>query len=254
MSKKIASNYAFDQLDFNNDETYEVATAKGIGLKTILLVGITILSVFFSVKFIPASSPVSFILYIGIIIANFVCQIVIYRNVNLAKKLSIVYAILEGLLLGIIIGTLAHFLGNTGFVISGLALVATIAIFFAASILYTTGVIKAGNKLRSFMFVFLIGSIFVSLFVALFSLIFRSAFLEFYNSFGLTLMLIVSIIMVLSASIYVVISLDNAAIIVSNEADKKYEWLAAYGILINIIWLYIEVLRLLMILFSKSND
>jgi uncharacterized YccA/Bax inhibitor family protein len=60
--------------------------------------------------------------------------------------------------------------------------------------------------------------------------------------------------MVLVASIYSVISLDSAHNIVKAGLDKNYEWYASFGIILNIIWLFYEVVRLLLIILSRSRD
>ena len=41
--------------------------------------------------------------------------------------------------------------------------------------------------------------------------------------------------------------------IVDAGMDKTFEWYAAFGILLNIIWLYYEVLRLLIILSQRDR-
>ena len=43
--------------------------------------------------------------------------------------------------------------------------------------------------------------------------------------------------MVILAGLYVVISFDNTTRIVDIGLGKTYEWYAAFGILLNVIWL-----------------
>ena len=50
------------------------------------------------------------------------------------------------------------------------------------------------------------------------------------------------------------ISLDNAQVIVTAGVDKNYEWYASFGIVLNVIWLFWEVLRLVLIIFSRSDN
>ena len=65
--------------------------------------------------------------------------------------------------------------------------------------------------------------------------------------------IIISAFLVIVSSLYVVISLDNANRIVDSRAPKQFEWFAAYGIVINIVWLFLEVLRLLMYLRNDNR-
>jgi uncharacterized YccA/Bax inhibitor family protein len=46
---------------------------------------------------------------------------------------------------------------------------------------------------------------------------------------------------------------DRAENLVASGADKRSEWMVAMGLMVTIIWLYIEILRLLIILSNKRN-
>ena len=59
--------------------------------------------------------------------------------------------------------------------------------------------------------------------------------------------------MIFVAGIYIVISLDNATKIVEAGLDKEYEWYAAFGIILNLIWLFYQVLRFLIMIFGGSR-
>ena len=82
---------------------------------------------------------------------------------------------------------------------------------------------------------------------------FNSQIYELFYGVNSGIALLISIIMVIISSLYVVISLDNATMIVDAGMDKTFEWYAAFGILLNIIWLYYEVLRLLIILSQRDR-
>ena len=41
--------------------------------------------------------------------------------------------------------------------------------------------------------------------------------------------------------------------IVANGFDKRYEWTAALGLMVTLIWIYVEVLRFLAILASRKD-
>ena len=55
------------------------------------------------------------------------------------------------------------------------------------------------------------------------------------------------------ATLYVIVSFDNATQIVDSGADKDYEWYASYAITLNVIYLFFEILRLILIILSNSS-
>ena len=253
---KIGNNYAFDKIGKLDIETTDVATIKGIGLKTLLLLGITFFAAIFAICFINPTSSFAMILYFGITLVTVILNIIMCFKPTSCRTLSIPYALMEGLMLGVFTGILEVLLPQQGLMLSAAALIVTVGIFIAAVILYTTGVIRVGSFFRKFMFTALIGTVIASLALSFFGLILMLAgggniFTFIYSS---PLGLIISIVMVILASLYVVISIDNANRIVEGRMDKTYEWLASYGILLNIIWLYMEVVRLLLILMSNRRD
>jgi uncharacterized YccA/Bax inhibitor family protein len=173
-------------------------------------------------------------------------------NPRAARVLAIPYAVLEGMTVGAISGVVAIAIPEAGLLLPGLALAITMAIFLSASVLYTTGVIRVSGFFRRFMYTLLLGVIITSLVVMIAGL-FNSQIYEIFYGATSYIALLISIIMVIISSLYVVISLDNANMIVDAGMDKTFEWYAAFGILLNIIWLYYEVLRLLIILMSRDR-
>ena len=43
----------------------------------------------------------------------------------------------------------------------------------------------------------------------------------------------------------IMVDLNNMKLLVDNSADKKYEWLAAFSLVTTLMWLYLEILELL---------
>jgi uncharacterized YccA/Bax inhibitor family protein len=40
---------------------------------------------------------------------------------------------------------------------------------------------------------------------------------------------------------------------IRNGAPRSFSWFAAFGLMVTIIWLYIEILRLLAIVFARRS-
>lgn len=246
---KFGSNTVFSKAqEYMTEDTYQQSSAIGVGLKTLILTGITFLSAVIGIYIIGPMGIMN--LYIPIIIADFVLLMIMSFNAKSCKYLSIPYAILEGLMIGAIAGILEIALPGFGISIAGTAFIVTVIVFLVATILYLSGAIRVTNKFRKTMFTMLFSILIAGIFIGIMSIF--SAEIRAIFSYG-PLAIIISIIYIAIASLYVVISLDNAYEIVENGLDKDYEWYAAFGILINIIWLYYEVLRLIILLFDKKD-
>ena len=59
--------------------------------------------------------------------------------------------------------------------------------------------------------------------------------------------------MCIVATMYVIFSFSVADNLIEAGADKDMEWYAAYAITLNVVYLFIEILRLLLILFSRQS-
>ena len=59
--------------------------------------------------------------------------------------------------------------------------------------------------------------------------------------------------MILLASGFLLVDLDNVARIVDTGMNKQYEWNAAYGLVVTLIWLYMEFLRFFILIFGRKR-
>lgn len=228
-----SSNYVFKKAEELSNVEFETASFAGVGIKTGIL-----LTVAFVMGLISMAMPLLALQYATlIIVVTFILSLIISFVPTTAKYLSIPYAVLEGSLVGAITGIFESVFGG----IAATALLLTLAIFLAGAVLYFTGIIRVGNFFRKFMFVALLGTLLGSIFISIVG-IFNPAVDELF--FGDTpVAWLISGIMVVLAGLYVVISFDNTTRIVDSGLGKTYEWYAAFGILLNVIWLYLEVLR-----------
>ena len=156
-----------------------------------------------------------------------------------------IYAIFEGLLLG---GISAIFESNfTGIVMRAVAL--TLAVFLAMLFLYRSGIIKVTEKLKMGIFAATAGIAVVYLvsfiggfFGMEFSFLHGNS--NFSIGFSLLVVAIAAFNLVLDFSF-----IENAA---EQGAPKYMEWYGAFGLMVTLIWLYLEILRLLSKLASKN--
>ena len=120
----------------------------------------------------------------------------------------------------------------------------TFSIFFALLFLYKTKLIKASENFKLVVFA-ATGGIFllylVNITLSFFGM--NLALLEPTNSSLMSIGL--SLFIVIIAALNLVIDFDFIEVGVENGAPKYMEWYGAFGLLVTLIWLYLEVLRLL---------
>ncbi len=229
------------------------ASYKGIIIKTTMLLLITVASGIGSL-FLAAFSPTVYIaiLIIASIMA-FVSVMVASFSPRLAPAFSVVYAVCEGVILGIITLLYAASFPETNIV--GLAVLITIGIFIGMLVLYSTKLIVASTRFRRVMYGISFSILAVFLVVGIAS--FFDGGKMWFTLFGdvnSPLVLFLSLLLVLYVAFMLVINFDNANMLVSNGVDKKYEWVVSLGLIVSIVYIYVQVLRLLAILLSRSRN
>ncbi len=257
---KIGNNYAFNRYFKNqsnvveNNFELENATVGGVGTKTLILLLTTLITSMLVIG-ITIRVGANIFLYLGAFVLTFILQLIICFSPLKAKSLSIPYAISEGLVIGSICGLLELVLPDMGLQIAGIALLVTLSVFTGAIIVYRKGLIRADNRFYGFLLAFTFGA-------AIFSVVFGiMAFITFFTS-GINLWamfyfsgfgLLIAVIMCVVAALYVVASLKTADQMIQSGASKDYEWYASYAITVNVICLFLEILRLIIIIVGKSS-
>ena len=70
--------------------------------------------------------------------------------------------------------------------------------------------------------------------------------------FGIPLGLILGVFVVIMGAYSLVLDFDFIQQGVRNRAPKKYTWTGVFGIMVTVIWLYLEIIRMLAI--AQSSD
>ena len=162
-------------------------------------------------------------------------------NPQSAKVTGIIYALLEGFVLGSIS---AMFDAQTEGIV-GAAIVATVCVFIAALFLYVTRIIRPTAKM-AFGVAAGIGGLCLLYFFVWILAIFNVDWL--YSDQFRTIGIVVTVIAIILAALS--LTLNFAAIEggVQVGAPKWLEWYSAYGLMVTLIWLYLMLLRLLAVL------
>lgn len=232
--------------DIYSDSDY-VATYGGVTQKTgLLLAIISIVALYIgSTLNFDANFGMSIVTIIISPIIAIVMVILAHRNVQLAWIFSLVYATMEGIFLGFISALFAYLYGSE---IITMALLATFGVLAGMLFLYSTGLIRVGNFFRKAMFSMLLGLVFASL------ILFLLFFLGGIESLtGSTLYFGIVVISVIVSSLYLLIDFDNITNLVDAGASKEYEWMLSLGLVVTIVWLYIELLRFIAIISGRRK-
>lgn len=214
--------------------------------KLTLLAGVMVLAGAFAMGTILESEsiPGGIVLLIAAPIIAFISVIVAMRSVRLAPYFGFLYAAMQGLFLGTISG-IYELIAGDGIVVT--ALLGTAGVFVAMLILFRSGIIRVTDMFRRVMFMALLGIIFSSLFLFVLSL------LGLFGEMAFGFYFVIVIISVIVASLYLVIDFDNIQTLIDSGADQRYEWMYALSLLVTVVWLYVELLRLLLILSQRRR-
>ena len=167
--------------------------------------------------------------------------------VNTFKKqpspaLILAYAGLEGLFLGGLTRVLDTMYPGVGLQ----AVIGTLSVFTVTLLLFKSGKVRATPKAMKFFMIALVG-------YALFSVVNLVMMLTGLTSepFGLRSGIIGVVIGILAiglAAFSLVMDFTSIEAGVRSGAPQRFSWTAAFGLTVTLVWLYVEIIRLLAIL------
>lgn len=162
---------------------------------------------------------------------------------KMAKFLAPVYAFCEGALLTVLSLMLeAKFPG-----IAVQAICGTMLAFAVMLVLYRTGAIRATEKFRATIMSALITIMIIYVIQLIGSFFnFQIPFVSGSGPIGIAF----SAIVVLVASFSLILDFDFIEKGQTSMLPKDFEWYGAFGLMVTLVWLYIEILQLL----SKLRD
>lgn len=238
-----SGNPAFSQsvMDKVVKDGTKTMSARGTYAKTFFLLLVVITAASFSWKWMAdsiVSSDIRWLPLWMISIATFFLGMVICFNPKSAKTLAIPYAVLQGGLLGIISGTFENSFDG----IVGSAVFMTLSIFLGVFIGYSTGILKATAAFKRIILTAMLGLIMFSTLSWIFSIFgLNTPIAVSTSSYGIAF----SIAIVVVAALSLVLDFDFIDTAEKQKFPKYFEWYGAYGLMVGLIWLYMEILRLL---------
>jgi uncharacterized YccA/Bax inhibitor family protein len=178
-------------------------------------------------------------------IGAFIFAIITVFKKTWAPVTAPIYAVLEGAFLGAISGVFNQ--AYPGIAMQAVAL--TIGTLFTLLLAYRSGIIKATENFK-------LGVVAATGGIALLYLVsivmgFFGASIPFIHSNG-TVGILFSLFVVVIAALNLVLDFDFIETGAEMGAPKYMEWYAAFGLMVTLVWLYLEILRLLAKLQSRD--
>ncbi len=182
---------------------------------------------------------------IGGAIGGLITAIVTVFKPRIANITAPIYALLEGLFLG---GISALFESMyPGLVMRAVAL--TFGVFITLLLLYRSGKIRATGKFKMGVMA-ATGGIFLVYLISFIAGLFGANFGFLYGNSNFSIGF--SLVVVVIAALNLILDFDFIEKGAASGAPKYMEWYGAFGLMVTLIWLYLEILRLLAKLASRD--
>jgi uncharacterized YccA/Bax inhibitor family protein len=161
--------------------------------------------------------------------------IIFKRTPNPALVLT--YAGTEGIVLGAITGVFDHIYPGIAFQ----AIAGTFGVFAAMLVVYKTGAIRVTPRLTKWI----IGATFGVVIVLLANLVVSMFGVDLGIRDGSPLSIVISIVIIGIAAFNLLLDFDQADRMIRAGYPARWSWYAAFALTVTLVWLYLEILRLL---------
>lgn len=219
--------------------TLDDVVMKTLGLFTVLLV--------FAAVGWALLPQLGFLLVMGGIALTLVLGLVIAFKKTISVPLIVTYAVVEGLLVGSVSHAYSLMFDDPGLTdpfrgIVAQAVLATLSVFAGMLLAYKTGLIKVTAKFRRMLTMAVLGYM-------IFAVVNFGYALVTSTPFGIggsgALGVGISLFAIGLASLSLALDFDSIEQAIGAGAPQKYSWLLAHGLIVTLVWLYLEILRLL---------
>ncbi|MEV0156169.1 Bax inhibitor-1/YccA family protein [Micromonospora sp. NPDC050686] len=175
--------------------------------------------------------------WIGAAVVGLALGLIISFSRMANPALVVAYAVIEGVFVGMVSKAFNSL--YDGIVLQAVA--ATFGVFFLMAMVYKARIIRATPKFTKIL---------VSVMVGLFAAMLINFVLALFGvntglRDGSPIAIIFSLVCIVVASLSFVLNFAEIEEGVRMGLPQRYSWTAAFGILVGLVWLYIEILRLL---------
>ena len=195
-----------------------------------------------------APTPMGGAVMLGGIALTLVLGLVIAFKKTISVPLIVTYAVVEGVFVGAISNYYSLVFDDPNVVtdpfkgIVAQAVLATLSVFAGMLLAYKTGLIKVTEKFRRIVTMAVIGYAIFAVINLVYALVTNTAFgLGGTGALGIG----ISLFAIGLASMSLAVDFDTIDRAIATGAPQKYSWLLAHGLVVTLVWLYLEILRLL---------
>lgn len=221
------------------------ASYMGVGVRALMIMAVAILTAGLLWPVLSMRPELQLPLMAGAFVGSVVCVLVASRVPRIAPAAALAFGAVEGVFLtGATLYAFIQF--GTGIIFQ--AVLITALVFVVMLTLYTTGLLKVTGTFRKVIYA---ATLSVAVFYGLTLLLALFGYqmpLVFSNS---PLGIAFTVVMCILAAAGLAIDFDNATQAVEGGAPASVEWGVAIGLVASVVWLYIEVLRLLTKIYSR---
>ena len=224
-------------------ESTDHATVGGTVFKTLILLTLVIITGVIGWRVAGNMSGSAVGLLIASSIGALIFGLITAFSPKAAPITAPLYAIAEGFLLGAISQWANQSFAASGYgsiVVQAIAL--TGVIFFSTLFLYQSRVVKVTERFRSVVLIATLGIGLYYLLAFILSLFGVQAPLIWDSG---TAGIIFSLAIIFIAALNLLLDFSFVETAAANKAPKVFEWYGAFGLMVTLIWLYLEILRLL---------
>ncbi|MEQ1873958.1 MAG: Bax inhibitor-1/YccA family protein [Ilumatobacteraceae bacterium] len=212
-------------------------TASATGVLLVLLFGSAVAG-WSMTEATPGSEAKFPALAIGGVLVGFACAIFLHFKPTFAKVLGPIYAIAEGFFLGAI--SKVYNDAYDGIVVQAVG--ATLAVFAVMLFLYKAKIIKVTDRFRRNVIMASMGL--MAFYLVSFGINLFGGNVPFINE-ATPMGILFSVVAAGLAAMMLAVDFDMIDRGVAAGWPKGMEWYCAFGLLATLVWLYLEILRLL---------
>lgn len=211
-------------------------TIDDVVVRTAATLGTLVLAGAFTWVALPMSTAASLLL--PAVLVGFVLAMIVSFKQSTNPALILSYAAVEG----VVLGTISRYMEAlyAGIVIQ--AVLGTVGVFAGMLVVYRTGAIRVTPKFQRWLVAALIGVV-VLMVGNMLASFFIPGGLGLRSGGGLAIVFSLVCIGVAAMSFLLDFEMVNQA--VQRGAPERFAWFAAFGLTVTLVWLYIEILRLL---------
>ena len=239
------ANPVLSEKIFSKESTGQgVMTVGGTATKALILLGLVFAAGAYTWKmFNEAINPASVNtwMFVGLI-GGFITALIISFSPKSAPYLSPIYAVLEGLFLGAVSAAYNSAFAETA---PNIVINAILLTFLAAALMFTvfrSGLIKVNSRFVKIIMI-AISTVLVYYIILMILRLFGVSVPMLTGSSPLSIG--ISVVIVFVAAFSLLLDYNFIETASANGAPKYMEWYGAFGLMVTIVWLYLEILKLL---------